>query len=85
MTRKRFIKLAMSHGMPRNEARRYAEDLNQSNVPYRFAYNLIFFEVRFGPALKAVAMSAAETIKHLNEMDMSFKAFVEKIKQEESG
>lgn len=84
MTRKRFVKLAMSHGMPRNEARQCAEDLNQLNVPYRFAYSLIFFKARFGPALKAIAMSAAETITYLNEMDIGFKEFVEKVKQEES-
>ncbi len=84
MTRKRFIKLAMSHGMPRNEARRYAEEINQSNVPYRFAYSIAFFEVRFGPVLRAIGMSIAETIKRLNETDMNFKEFMEKVKQEES-
>ena len=84
MTRKRFIKLAMSHGMPRNEALQCAKDINQSNVPYRFAYCLIFFEAHFAPILEAISMSVAEAIKHLNETSIGFKEFMEKVKQEES-
>lgn len=82
MTRKRFIKLAMSHGMSRNEAQRNAECLNKSNVPYRFAYNLMFFEVRFGAFLKAMGTCAQELAYKLNECGMSLREFIEKVKLE---
>lgn len=38
MTRKRFIKLLMSHGIKRNEAVKKAADYNSRNVPYETAY-----------------------------------------------
>lgn len=38
MTRKRFIKLLMSHGISRNKAVEIAADYNSRNVPYKKAY-----------------------------------------------
>lgn len=38
MTRKRFIKLLMSHGISRNKAVKIAADYNSRNVPYETAY-----------------------------------------------
>ena len=38
MTRKRFIKLLMSHGISRNEAVKIAADYNSRNIPYDTAY-----------------------------------------------
>ena len=38
MTRKRFIKLLMSHDISRNEAVKIAADYNSRNVPYETAY-----------------------------------------------
>lgn len=38
MTRKRFIKLLMSHGISRNEAVKIAADYNSRNIPYKTAY-----------------------------------------------
>ena len=42
MTRKRFIKLAMSQGMSRNEAQRSAAFLNRSRCPYGISFHLMF-------------------------------------------
>ena len=41
MTRKRFIKLLMSHGISRNKAVEIAADYNSRNVPYERAYSRI--------------------------------------------
>lgn len=38
MTRKRFIKLLMSHGISRNKAVKIAADYNSRNIPYETAY-----------------------------------------------
>ena len=38
MTRKRFIKLLMSHDISRNEAVEIAADYNSRNIPYATAY-----------------------------------------------
>ena len=38
MTRKRFIKLLMSHGASRNEAVELANYYNRRNIPYKRAY-----------------------------------------------
>ena len=38
MTRKRFIKLLMSHGISRNEAVKKAAEYNSRNLPYKLAY-----------------------------------------------
>lgn len=38
MTRKRFIKLLMSHGISRNEAVKTAAEYNSRNIPYETAY-----------------------------------------------
>ena len=38
MTRKRFIKLMMSHGISRNEAVKIAADYNSRNISYEKAY-----------------------------------------------
>ena len=38
MTRKRFIKLVMSYGIPRNDAVEIAADYNSRNIPYERAY-----------------------------------------------
>ena len=38
MTRKRFIKLLMSHGVSRNEAVHLANYYNRRNIPYMKAY-----------------------------------------------
>lgn len=38
MTRKRLIKLLMSHGISRNEAVKIAAEYNSLNIPYETAY-----------------------------------------------
>ena len=38
MTRKRFIKLLMSHGISRNKAVKIAAEYNSQNIPYDTAY-----------------------------------------------
>lgn len=38
MSRKRFIKLLMSHGVSRNEAVQLANHYNRYNIPYKIAY-----------------------------------------------
>lgn len=42
MTRKRFIKLAMSHGISRNEAQRSAVFLYKNRCPYSISFHLMF-------------------------------------------
>lgn len=58
MTRKRFIKLLMSHGIPRNKAVKIAADYNSRNVPYDKAYSRFMFS-RIGSAFRKVNKSFA--------------------------
>jgi hypothetical protein len=46
MTKKRFIKLLMARGMPRNTAQRLARMCNRSGISYIFMFS-VYKGVRF--------------------------------------
>lgn len=59
MTRKRFVKLAMSHGLPRNDAERMARMANGA-----MSYDEIFETViKFRSGLGEVVAAAVELIR----------------------
>ena len=64
MTRKRFIKLLMSHGIPRNKAVEMAADYNSRNVPYEIAYERLIF-VRLAYKIKRCAIGVLRHLKYL--------------------
>ena len=64
MTRKRFIKLLMSHGISRNKAVEIAADYNSRNVPYEIAYKKLIF-VRLAYKIKRSAIGALRYLRYL--------------------
>lgn len=64
MSRKRFIKLLMSYGIPRNSAVKIAADYNSRNVPYEIAYKRLIF-VRLASKLKISAIGALRYLRYL--------------------
>lgn len=75
MTRKRFIKLAMSHGMSRNEAQRTAVFLYKRKTPYDISYYLMFrLEWK---------IDWSDQEGKLYKLNGTFYEFNERIKQEE--
>ena len=46
MNRRRFVKICMGSGMPRNTAVAFAEQLRDYNVPYAEAQNIRFFRTQ---------------------------------------
>lgn len=62
MTRKRFIKLLISYGIPRNEAVKIAADYNSRNIPYEIAYKRLIF-VRLTYKFKRSAIGSLRRLK----------------------
>lgn len=63
MTKKRFIKLLMSHGEQRNEAQIKAMQYNSRNIPYAKAYRIyLAFDLNLRK-LKAAAAEFANGIR----------------------
>lgn len=75
MTRKRFIKLAMSQGMSRNRAVELAAYYNFANVPYESAYYRFMPTfimqnnfIRLGKAFGKMGVSLSTTTLRLKEL-----------------
>ena len=64
MSRKRFIKLLMSHGISRNKAVELANYYNRRNIPYERAYKRLIF-VRLASKLEMSAIGAFRYLRYL--------------------
>lgn len=64
MTRKRFIKLLMSYGIPRNKAVEYANYYNRRNISYERAYKSLIF-VRLASRLKMSVFRVLRKLRYL--------------------
>lgn len=82
MTRKRFIKLLMSKGVPRNIARCEAEHQSKNQEPYCLAYHCLTFDLRFASALVTAATQAVIMVKKFDEMSNAFHEAMQIYKQE---
>lgn len=90
MTRKRFIKLVMSHGVSRNRAIKIAKAFNANNVPYERAYRL-FKSVfllsshivnKFSELSKSLSYVTAQASVALKDIAHKFKEVTRTINEE---
>lgn len=63
MTRKRFIKLLMSHGETPKSARTIAFLYNSRKIPYKKAYSDYLLKTSFKRAMSRMASSAVKVTK----------------------
>ena len=68
MTRKRFVKLLMSHGETPKSARTIALLYQSNKMPYKKAYSDYLFKTSFKRAMSRMAMSAAEATKSIKKV-----------------
>ena len=73
MTKKRFIKLLMSKGKSRNEARQMASCYNSRNISYARAYSTYRLTI---PFIK-IACSARQFRESLSKASILMKDFAE--------
>lgn len=66
MTRKRFTKLLMSWGVPRNIAQREAKHQSNNRIPYCFAYHCLTLDLQLASALLAAATQATIALKEIS-------------------
>lgn len=77
MTRKRFIKLLMSRGVPRNRARAIAFLYNASGTPYKKAYSNYLLKTSFKSAISNLTKAIVTFSDKLNKTTKSFNKLAE--------
>lgn len=82
MTRKRFIKLLMSHGKQRNEAQAMAFYYNLRNTPYAKAYSDFLTKHSLSLAFRRFGECANKAGISLSLLNRSFNNFKEVIHDE---
>lgn len=71
MTRKRFIKLAMSQGVSRNVVVGLAEYYNRRNIPYKNAYCSFLIRVGVSNSFKRLGEAIGKTGESLSSVTSS--------------
>lgn len=77
MTRKRFIKLLMSRGEPRNRARAIAFLVNANGKPYKKAYATYLLKTSFARATTTLAKTLYDFGNSVAECSQSIKKLAE--------
>ena len=80
MTRKRFIKLAMSRGMSRNRAVELAAYYNFANVPYERAYYSFMPTFIMQNSFERLSKAVGKMGESLSSAVLSFKKFGEALR-----
>lgn len=78
MTKKRFVKLMMAHGIQRNEACKIAITYSSQNISYSYAYMDYFLKSSF----RSIGEAFRKFSEELKEMILSFNATKEGLKNE---
>ena len=73
MTRKRFIKMMMSYGIQRNQARKIANIAHSLGIPYGRANQMLQF-------LKCLGEYLSRAVDSLKQVTYSLKQFREAVK-----
>lgn len=76
MTKKRFVKLMMAHGIQRNEACKIAKTYNSPNTSYSYAYIDYFLKDSFksiGEAFRKFSEEMKEIILYVEAMKEALK------------
>ena len=81
MTRKRFIKLLMSHGKQRNEVEVIAHLYNIWGTPYSKAYRDFLLKHSFDIACKRLEDSFANATENIRKLCASFAALSLNLKE----
>lgn len=71
MTRKRFIKLLMSHGEQKHKARAIAFLYHSCGTPYREAYSDYLIKIGINKAFSRLAKAAAELGTSIQKISIS--------------
>ena len=80
MTKKRFIKLLMSHGEQIHRARAIAFLYNSRNIPYKKAYSDYLIKVRTRRAFSQLAKAVAKVGESIRAMTVSLEKLTEAMK-----
>lgn len=80
MSKKRFIKLLMSHGEQIHRARAIAFLYNARNMPYKEAYSDYLVKIRMRPVFAQLVEAANKAGESIKAMAISLKKFTEVMK-----
>ncbi len=80
MTRKRFVKLLMSHGITRNEAHKTANRYNARNFSYKRAYRNFLLVHGFKQGFKKVSEAFKIASSSIRQASASFDELMEAYK-----
>lgn len=80
MTRKRFIKLLMSHGEQIHRAQAIAFLYNSRGIPYREAYADYYVKTSLTLALRSVSNSIVSVSNSFREMVSAFNEFAKAVR-----
>ena len=77
MTKKRFVKLMMAHGIQRNEACKIATTYSSQNISYSYAYMDYFLKSSF----RSIGEAFRKFSEEMKEMILSVEAMKEALKK----
>ncbi len=80
MTRKRFIKLVMSHGVSRNKAQEMARAFNSKNLPYEKAYRCFMLTYGVRKGFRELSMATSNFAARVRKTMAAFVRLSEAIK-----
>ena len=80
MTRKRFIKLLMSHGEQIHRAKAIAFLYNSRGIPYKKAYSDYLIKIGINKAFSRMAKAAAKAGESIKTITISLGKFAEVMK-----
>lgn len=80
MTKKRFIKLLMSTGVQKTEARKIASSYNSRKIPYSEAFSDYLIKEKLVKSFSKLGKAAVKFGEDLNKLTESFKKFAEVVK-----
>lgn len=78
MTKKRFVKLMMAHGIQRNEACKIAITYSSQNISYSYAYMDYFLKSSF----RSIGETFRRFYEELKEVILNFNAMKEGLKND---